>query len=60
MKRSTKNKVRGKIRQLKGKAKEKAGRARGDDRLEAEGLGDQITGTMQELGGKIQKGLEES
>jgi uncharacterized protein YjbJ (UPF0337 family) len=59
MKRSTKNRVRGKIRQLKGKAKEKVGRARGDARLEAQGLGDQIDGTMQELGGQIQKRLED-
>jgi uncharacterized protein YjbJ (UPF0337 family) len=59
MKRSTKNRVRGKIRQLKGKAKEKVGRARGDARLEAQGLGDQIDGTMQELGGRIQKRLED-
>ena len=59
MKRSTKNRVRGKIRQLKGKAKEKVGRARGDARLEAQGLGDQIAGTMQELGGQIQKRLED-
>jgi uncharacterized protein YjbJ (UPF0337 family) len=60
MKRSTKNRVRGKIRQLKGKAKEKAGRARGNTRLEAEGLDDQITGTLQELGGRIQKRLEDT
>jgi uncharacterized protein YjbJ (UPF0337 family) len=59
MKRSTKNRVRGKIRQLKGKAKETAGRARGDAELEARGLGDQLDGTMQELGGKIQKRLED-
>ncbi len=60
MKRSTKNQVRGKVRQLKGKAKEKVGRARGDAKLEGEGLDDQITGTVQELGGRIQKRLEES
>ena len=59
MKRSTKNRVRGKIRQLKGKAKEKVGRAQGNARLEAEGLGDQVDGTMQELGGQIQKRLED-
>jgi uncharacterized protein YjbJ (UPF0337 family) len=60
MKRSTKNQVRAKVRQLKGKAKEKVGRARGDAKLEGEGLDDQITGTVQELGGRIQKRLEES
>ena len=59
MKSSTKNRVRCKVRELKGKAKEKAGRMRGDARLEAEGLGDQVTGAMQNLGGQIQKRLEE-
>ena len=59
MKRSTKNRVRGKVRELKGKAKEKAGRAQGNTRLEAEGIADQITGAMQNLGGRIQKKLEE-
>lgn len=59
MKRSTKNRVRGKIREVKGKVKEKAGRAQGNTRLEAEGIGDQVTGAMQNLGGRIQKKLEE-
>jgi uncharacterized protein YjbJ (UPF0337 family) len=59
MKRSTKTRVRGKVRQLKGKAKETVGRARGDADLEARGLGDQVTGKVQELGGRIQKHLEE-
>ena len=58
MKRSSKNRVRGKIREVKGKAKEKAGRMRGDAALEAEGLGDQIIGGMQNLGGQIQRDLE--
>lgn len=59
MKRSTKTRVRGKMRRLKGKAKETVGRARGDAALEARGLGDQIDGTVQELGGRIQKRLED-
>jgi uncharacterized protein YjbJ (UPF0337 family) len=59
MKGSTKNRVRGKLRQLKGKAKEKAGRIRKDPRLEAEGLDDQVAGTIQNIGGKIQKKLED-
>jgi uncharacterized protein YjbJ (UPF0337 family) len=59
MKRSTKNRVRGKIREVKGKAKEKVGRARRNPDLEAEGLGDQITGSLQNLGGQIQKELED-
>jgi uncharacterized protein YjbJ (UPF0337 family) len=59
MKRSTKNRIRGKIRQAKGKAKEKVGRLAGNTRLEGEGLDDQIAGTIQDVGGKIQKKLED-
>ena len=59
MKGSTKNRVRGKLRQVKGKAKQKAGRLSGNTRLEAEGLDDQVAGTIQNLAGKIQKKLEE-
>jgi len=59
MKNSTKNRVRGKIRQAKGKVKEKAGRLARNTRLEGEGLDDQVAGTIQNLGGKIQKKLEE-
>jgi uncharacterized protein YjbJ (UPF0337 family) len=59
MKGSTKNRVRGTVKQIKGKAKETAGRMTRNTRLEAEGLGDQIDGTMQNLGGKLQKKLED-
>ena len=59
MKSSSKNRVRGKVRQMKGKAKEKIGRLARNTRLEAEGLDDQVAGTIQNVGGKIQKKLEE-
>ncbi|HXE83839.1 MAG TPA: CsbD family protein [Gemmatimonadales bacterium] len=59
MKSSSKNQIRGKARQLKGKVKEKAGRLARNTRLEGEGLDDQVAGTIQNLGGKIQKKLEE-
>jgi uncharacterized protein YjbJ (UPF0337 family) len=59
MKGSTKNRIRGKVRQAKGKAKEKIGRLARNTRLEAEGLDDQVVGTIQNLGGNIQKKLEE-
>ena len=59
MKSSTKNRIRGKVRQAKGKAKEKAGRMARNTRLEAEGLDDQVAGTIQNVGGKIQKKLED-
>ena len=59
MKSSTKNRIRGKVRQARGKVKAKAGRMARNPRLEAEGLDDQVAGTIQNLGGKIQKKLEE-
>ena len=59
MKGSTKNRIRGKVRQAKGKAKQKIGRLARNTRLEAEGLDDQVVGTIQNLGGNIQKKLEE-
>lgn len=59
MKGSTRNRVRGKARQLKGKVKEKVGRARRNPALEAEGLGDQIVGKAQEFAGRVQKKLED-
>jgi uncharacterized protein YjbJ (UPF0337 family) len=57
MKNSTKNRVRGNARQLKGKAKETIGRARGNPRQEEEGLDDQIIGKVQNVAGRIQKKL---
>jgi uncharacterized protein YjbJ (UPF0337 family) len=59
MKGSTKNRLRGKLRQAKGKAKQKLGRLAGNTRLEAEGLDDRVIGTVQDVGGKIQKKLED-
>ncbi|HXM39013.1 MAG TPA: CsbD family protein [Gemmatimonadales bacterium] len=57
MKGSTKNRVRGKVRELKGKAKEKAGKLSGNPQLEDEGLDDQIIGKVQNVAGRIQKKL---
>jgi uncharacterized protein YjbJ (UPF0337 family) len=57
MKNSTKNRVRGNARQLKGKAKEAIGRGRGNPRQEEEGLDDQIIGKVQNVAGRIQKKL---
>ena len=59
MKRSTRNRVRGKIRKLAGRAKQRAGRATGDARLEGEGIDDQVAGAVQDAAGKIQRKLEE-
>jgi uncharacterized protein YjbJ (UPF0337 family) len=59
MKGSTKNRLRGKLRQAQGKTKRELGRLAGDTRLEAEGVDDQVVGKIQEIGGKIQKKLED-
>jgi uncharacterized protein YjbJ (UPF0337 family) len=59
MKSSTKNRVRGKVRELKGKAKETAGQLRKNPALEEEGLDDQIIGKVQNIAGRIQKKLED-
>lgn len=59
MKGSTKNRLRGKLRQAKGKAKQKAGQLARNTRLEGEGIDDQVVGKIQEVGGKIQKELED-
>lgn len=59
MKGSTKNRVGGKVKQIKGKAKETVGRMRKNPRLEDEGLDDQLVGKAQEVVGRIQKKLED-
>jgi len=60
MKGSTKTRLRGKLRQAKGKAKQKIGQlGRKASGLEAEGIDDQVVGKIEDLGGKIQKKLEE-
>jgi uncharacterized protein YjbJ (UPF0337 family) len=51
--------VRGKAREIKGKAKETIGRMRRDPDLADEGLGDQIAGRVQNIAGRIQKKLED-
>jgi uncharacterized protein YjbJ (UPF0337 family) len=60
MKGSTKNSLRGKLRQAKGKAKQKLGHLARNTRLEAEGIDDQVIGKIEDIGGKIQKKLEDS
>jgi uncharacterized protein YjbJ (UPF0337 family) len=59
MKGSTKNRVRGKARELKGKVKSKAGQMSRNPELQDEGLGDQIAGKAQNILGRIQKKLED-
>jgi uncharacterized protein YjbJ (UPF0337 family) len=57
MKQSTKDKAKGKFHEVKGKVKEKVGRATNNPDLEAEGQIDKIRGTVQKKIGQVEKGL---
>jgi uncharacterized protein YjbJ (UPF0337 family) len=55
MKSSTQDKAEGTAKDLKGKVKEGAGRAVGNEHLQAEGRADQIEGKTQKKVGDIKK-----
>ena len=55
MKQSTKNKAKGKFHEVKGKVKEKVGRATNNPNLEAEGQGEKIGGKVQKKIGQVEK-----
>ena len=57
MKRSTKNKAKGKFHEVKGKVKEKVGRATNNPNLETEGQGEKFGGKVQEKIGQVEKVL---
>jgi len=57
MKPSTKNQAKGELHQLKGKAKEAAGRLTKDSELEAEGTLEKTRGKVQKKVGQIGKVL---
>ena len=50
---STEDKAKNKGEQLKGKAKEAAGKATGNEDLEAEGKADQVSGNLKDAGEKV-------
>jgi uncharacterized protein YjbJ (UPF0337 family) len=54
-KESTKDEVKGKAHEIKGKIKRKAGRALNDPNMEAEGEDEQVAGTIQKKVGQIKK-----
>src|SRR5579864_3665588 len=58
MKLSTKDQIAGKLREVKGKAKEKAGQLTNNPNLEAEGKGEKLAGKIQEKVGQIERVLE--
>ena len=57
MKQSTKDKAKGKFHEVKGKVKEKVGRATNNPNLEAEGQGEKIGGKVQKKIGQVEKVL---
>ncbi|MFC4118088.1 CsbD family protein [Nonomuraea zeae] len=50
---STGDKIRNKVQELKGRAKENVGDATGDENLRAEGRADQTKGGMKQAGEKV-------
>jgi uncharacterized protein YjbJ (UPF0337 family) len=58
MKSSTKDKLTGKARELKGRAKEKAGRALGNRRMEDEGTAEKVGGTVRRKVGQVKQVFE--
>jgi uncharacterized protein YjbJ (UPF0337 family) len=57
MKPSTKDKAKGKFHEVKGKIKEKVGRATNNPNLEAEGQGEKIGGKVRKKIGQVEKAL---
>jgi uncharacterized protein YjbJ (UPF0337 family) len=57
MKQSTRDKAEGKFHELKGKVKEKVGRATNNPNMEAEGQGEQIGGRLKKKIGQVEKVL---
>ena len=59
MKRSTRNQIKGRGRELKGDIKEKTGRAMNSPDMEAEGAMERIGGKVQKKAGDFEKRLDE-
>ena len=57
MKRSTKDKAKRKFHEVKGKVKEKIGRATNNPNLEAEGQDEKIGGKVRKKIGQVEKAL---
>jgi uncharacterized protein YjbJ (UPF0337 family) len=58
MKDSTKDKVDGAVHEMKGKVKEKVGRATNNPNLEEEGADEKVSGKIQKKVGDIEKVFE--
>jgi uncharacterized protein YjbJ (UPF0337 family) len=59
MKPSTKDKAEGKLREMKGKVKEKAGQLTNNPRLEAEGTVEKVAGKVQGIIGQMEKAVQQ-
>jgi uncharacterized protein YjbJ (UPF0337 family) len=57
MKPSTQNEIAGKVHEVKGTIKEKAGKLTNDPDLEGEGIGEKVAGKVQKKIGQVQKAL---
>jgi uncharacterized protein YjbJ (UPF0337 family) len=55
MKRSIRDKAKGNFHEVKGKVKEKIGRATNKPNLQAEGLGERIAGKIRKKIGQVEK-----
>lgn len=58
MKESTKDELAGKVHEVKGAVKEKAGQVTGNPDLEAEGAGERVAGKVQKKIGQVEEVLE--
>jgi uncharacterized protein YjbJ (UPF0337 family) len=58
MKPSTEDEIAGKVHEVKGKIKEKAGQLTNDPDLEGEGLGEKIAGKVQKKIGQLERVIE--
>jgi uncharacterized protein YjbJ (UPF0337 family) len=54
-----KDKAENKVEDLKGHGKESAGKATGDEQLEAEGKGDQASASVKDAGEKVKDGAKD-
>ncbi|HEY3837964.1 MAG TPA: CsbD family protein [Bryobacteraceae bacterium] len=58
MKQSTKDKVEGKVHEVKGAAKEKIGQATNNPRLQDEGTGEKVAGKVQKKVGQVEQVID--
>jgi uncharacterized protein YjbJ (UPF0337 family) len=59
MKQSSRDRAKGKVHEIKGKVKEKIGRATNNPRLENEGTDEKVGGKIQRKIGEVEKVFEE-